>query len=146
MSVFGPFQFDPGERLLSREGVPVRLTHKATELLLAFLESDGKVLTKEFLIHRVWPSTFVADGSLTFQMNQVRQPLGGSAEHPKYIETIPKRGYRFVCPVERASDQVRPQVLAPPAPVEDPLIVAAPLPSPTLFPAERRRWRRAALV
>jgi DNA-binding winged helix-turn-helix (wHTH) protein/Tol biopolymer transport system component len=144
--VFGPFQFDADERSLIRDGVPVRLTHKAAELLLTFLESEGKILRKEFLIQRVWPSTFVADGSLTFQMNQLRQALGDSAEHPKYIETIPKRGYRFICPVERAFDHDRPPSPAPRAPEQDPPIEARPSAPPPAFPTDHRRWRRAAVV
>jgi DNA-binding winged helix-turn-helix (wHTH) protein/Tol biopolymer transport system component len=143
---FGPFVFDAAEQVLTKDGVPVRLTLKSSELLLALLESAGRVVTKEQLIHQVWPSTFVEDGSLTFHIHQVRQALGDSADHPQYIETIPRRGYRFVCPVERVSEEGSSQLPAPPAPEQDPPIEAPPPPSPTVFPAEQRRWRRAAVI
>jgi DNA-binding winged helix-turn-helix (wHTH) protein/Tol biopolymer transport system component len=155
MFAFGTFQFDPAERQLIRDGVKVRLTPKAADLLEVLLESGGQVVPKEALIQRLWPSTFVEDGNLAFHIHQIRHALGDSADHPQYIETIPKRGYRFVWPVERPPNQDRPKLPAPaPAqdppigapPIDAPRIEAPPASSPTVFPAQERRWGRAAAV
>jgi DNA-binding winged helix-turn-helix (wHTH) protein/Tol biopolymer transport system component len=141
---FGPFVFDAAEHALTKDDVPVRLTLKSSQVLLALVESAGRVVTKEQLIQQVW--TFVEEGSLTFHIHQVRQALGDSAEHPKYIETIPRRGYRFVCPVERAPNEDRPQLSAPPVAEQHGPIEAPPWTPPPVFPAEQRRWRRAAVL
>jgi DNA-binding winged helix-turn-helix (wHTH) protein/Tol biopolymer transport system component len=98
---FGPYRFDARDRLLTRDAAPIPLTPKAADLLLALLESDGRVVTKEELIQRVWPSTFVEGGSLTFQIYVLRQSLADSAEDPRYIETVQRRGYRFLVPIKR---------------------------------------------
>ena len=111
---FGPYRFDARDGVLTRAGEPVPLTPKAAHLLRVLLESEGQTLTKDELIRRVWPSTFVEDGSLPFQMHLVRQALGDAAADPKYIVTIPRRGYRFIVPVARLSDE-RPDPAGDPA-------------------------------
>src|SRR4029079_7658651 len=102
---FGPYRFDARDGVLTRAGEPVPLTPRAAALLRVLLESEGQTLTKDELIRRVWPSTFVEDGSLPFQIHLVRQALGDAAADPNYIVTIPRRGYRFIVPVARLSDE-----------------------------------------
>ena len=96
---FGAFRFVEGERSLQGPGGPVRLTRRTADLLAALLSSSGHVISKDELIRRVWRETFVADTNLTFQMNRLRRILGDDAASPAYIETVPGRGYRFICPV-----------------------------------------------
>jgi len=97
---FGHFRFHVADRTLTRDGVLIRLTPKTAELLLALLAADGRLVTKEELLQRIWPSTFVEDSNLPFQVHQVRQALDDSAAEPRYIETLPRRGYRFIHPIE----------------------------------------------
>src|SRR3954465_6197749 len=105
---FGPFRFDAADRLLTRDGDPVRLTPRAADVLLALLRHEGHVVTKEEFIRDVWGGAFVEDGTLTFHVHLVRQALKYGAGGQQYIETIPKRGYRFiaraqpVCPLPPA--------------------------------------------
>lgn len=93
---FGPFRFDAHSRLLTRDGLQAPLRPKAADLLLTFLESGGQVITKDDLLGKVWPDTSVAESSLTFQINQLRQSLGDGIDGQRYIETLPRRGYRFL--------------------------------------------------
>ena len=95
---FGPFRMDTGERRLLRGDQAVPLTPKAYETLLVLVGSAGRALDKDELLHRIWPDTFVEEGSLTRMISALRATLGES-EGP-FIETIPKRGYRFVAPVK----------------------------------------------
>jgi eukaryotic-like serine/threonine-protein kinase len=94
---FGPFRLDAGERLLLREGKPARLTIRAFDLLLVLVENNGHVVEKEELMKAVWPDSVVEEANLTVQISALRKVLGeGGSDGNKYIETIPKRGYRFV--------------------------------------------------
>jgi Tol biopolymer transport system component/DNA-binding winged helix-turn-helix (wHTH) protein len=96
---FGPFRLDSHERLLFRHGQQVPLTPKALDILLALVESSGHVLTKEELLRKVWADSFVEEGNLNRHISTLRKALGDDLEQPKYIETIPKRGYRFIASV-----------------------------------------------
>ena len=101
---FGPYRLDPAEKVLRREGVPVPLTPKAFETLLALVEKSGHVVGKDELMSRVWPDAFVEEQNLTFNISVLRKTLG-SDEGGAFIETIPKRGYRFTSNVQQiASD------------------------------------------
>ncbi|MGA2264062.1 MAG: winged helix-turn-helix domain-containing protein, partial [Acidobacteriota bacterium] len=95
---FGPFRMDLAEGLLLRDGRHIPLTPKAHETLLALVESGGHVIDKEELIKRIWPDTFVEEVNLAKNVSNLRKILGG-AQSDQYIETIPKRGYRFVASV-----------------------------------------------
>src|SRR5260370_19455901 len=95
---FGSFRIDTVERQLLRGDGPVQLTPKAYETLLALAENAGRALDKDELLRRVWPGTFVEEGSLTRNISVLRNALGDEDE--RYIETLPKRGYRFVAPVQ----------------------------------------------
>lgn len=104
---FGPFLLDPVERTLTREGRPVRLTPKDVGVLLALVERHGALVDREQLFARVWPGVIVEDCNLARHVATLRQALGDLADAPTYIETLPKRGYRFVAPVTtRPADEV----------------------------------------
>src|SRR5215813_7008132 len=98
---FGPYQLETNERILLREGQLVPLTPKAFETLLALVESGGHILDKEDLLKKVWPDTIVEEVSLAKKVSILRKVLGEDAGH-HYIETIPRRGYRFVAEVREA--------------------------------------------
>ncbi len=95
---FGPYRLETNERILLREGQHVPLTPKAFETLLALVESGGHILDKEDLLKKVWPDTFVEEVSLAKKVSILRKVLGEDGDH-HYIETIPRRGYRFVAAV-----------------------------------------------
>ena len=90
---FGPFRFDAGQRLLFRENEIVPLVPKAADTLLALLEQQGRVVDKDDLMKLVWPDAVVEDIGLARNISLLRKALG--AEAGLFIETIPKRGYRF---------------------------------------------------
>jgi eukaryotic-like serine/threonine-protein kinase len=93
---FGPFQVDITNRLLLRDGAPVALPPKVFEALYVLIENSGRVLEKGDLMNRLWPDCFVEEGNLTQTIFQLRKALGESAANQQYIETIPRRGYRFI--------------------------------------------------
>ena len=97
---FGPFRLDRMERVLFRADHPLTLTPKAFDLLLALVEQHGHVIEKEELMGTVWPETVVEESNLTHHISVLRKTLGESAGVPAYIETIPRRGYRFVAEVK----------------------------------------------
>ncbi len=95
---FGPFVLDPSERLLARAGQPVPITPKAFDMLVLLVERRGHLLQKKEIIQAIWPDSFVEEGNLCVTVSLLRKTLGGNHEH-KYIETVSKRGYRFVAEV-----------------------------------------------
>lgn len=98
---FGPFELDGGRRLLLRDGVMVPIVPKALELLELLIEERHRTLGKAELLQRLWPDTIVADNNLTVTMSALRKALGESAARPRYLQTLSRRGYRFV---EEAAD------------------------------------------
>lgn len=98
------FTVDFGSRLLLRDGRPVPLTPKAFDTLAALLEHPGEVLSKEDLLARVWPDSFVEEGILTQNIYTLRKALQEAGGTRTYIETIPRRGYRFAGPVSERSE------------------------------------------
>lgn len=110
---FGPFRFDPEEHLLVRDGKAIPLAPKVVETLLLFVQNAGRLIEKDDLMRRVWPSTFVEEGNLNKNIFTLRKTLGQWDGGLEYIETVPKRGYRFVAPVklERETD-AKPQLAA----------------------------------
>jgi serine/threonine protein kinase/tetratricopeptide (TPR) repeat protein len=100
---FGPFRFDSGKRVLVRDGVPVPLTPKATEILLVLVEQAGHLVDKDTLINQVWPDAFVEEGNLNKNIFFLRKALGTWEGEREYIETVPKRGYRFVAPISEVT-------------------------------------------
>jgi Tol biopolymer transport system component/DNA-binding winged helix-turn-helix (wHTH) protein len=101
---FGPFRIDLNERVLLREGRPVSLTPKALDCLLVLVENSGHIVEKGELMQRVWPDTFVEEMNLARHVSTLRKVLGDSSDDHQYIETIPKRGYRFVAGVREVQD------------------------------------------
>jgi len=110
---FGTFHFDSGQRLLFRDADLVPLPPKVTETLRALLESHGRVVEKADLIREVWPDTTVEDVGLARNISQLRKALGDEEDAGKYIETLPKRGYRFIAQV--VTDYPAPAKASPPA-------------------------------
>ena len=96
---FGPFRLDPSTPVLWREGHPVSLTPKALETLAILVRCGGRVVSREELIQAVWPDVAVEENNLSVNVSTLRKALGDGADGEKYIETVPRRGYRFVAPV-----------------------------------------------
>jgi Tol biopolymer transport system component/DNA-binding winged helix-turn-helix (wHTH) protein len=96
---FGPFRLDPSEHRLLRDGRPIPLTPKAFDVLRTLVESGGHLVEKEKLLKEVWPDSFVEEGALNRCVSVLRKALHDSSSGQQYIETVPKRGYRFVAPV-----------------------------------------------
>ena len=107
---FGPYQLDPSEKVLRRDGVPVSLTPKSFETLLALVEKSGRVVEKAELMARVWPDAFVEEQNLAFNISVLRKILGQDADGTAYIETVPKRGYRFTSNLHEISPAALPVV------------------------------------
>jgi DNA-binding winged helix-turn-helix (wHTH) protein/cytochrome c-type biogenesis protein CcmH/NrfG len=100
---FGEFELEPAERRLSRSGETVALTPKAFDVLLVLIRNAGRLVTKELLLRTVWPDCFVEDGILAVHISSVRKGLGDAGRKSRYIETVPRSGYRFIAAVERRS-------------------------------------------
>jgi Tol biopolymer transport system component len=96
---FGAFRLDAQERLLLRNGQTIALTPKAFDLLLALVERRGRLVGKEELFQTVWPDTIVEESNLSHNIAIIRKALGDGENGQKFIETVPKRGYRFVAGV-----------------------------------------------
>ncbi len=98
---FGTFEVDLAAGELRKSGVKQKLTGQPFQVLAILLERPGEVVTREELQKRLWPDTFVdVDHNLNTAINKIREVLGDSAESPRFVETLPRRGYRFVAPVE----------------------------------------------
>jgi len=104
---FKDFTIDTDQKVLLREGTPVALAPKVFETLLALIENHGRIVLKEELMKRLWPDTFVEEANLTFNIQQLRKSLGDNARSPTYIQTIARRGYRFIAAVEPLSSDVQ---------------------------------------
>jgi len=100
---FDVYCIDVGQRVLLSRGTPVPLGPKVFDTLLALAEEPGRVLEKDYLLKKIWPDTFIEEGSLARNVSTLRRVLGKSPEDQEYIETIPKRGYRFKSAVRRVS-------------------------------------------
>lgn len=96
---FGPFAFDPQNRLLWREGVEIALPPRVLGVLETLIDRPGEVVGRQELLDRVWKDAFVTDTSLAEAVSVLRQALGDDAQSPTYIQTVHRRGYRFVAPV-----------------------------------------------
>jgi TolB-like protein/DNA-binding winged helix-turn-helix (wHTH) protein len=102
---FGSFRFDPEDRLLSQNGKPIPLGPKVAETLLLLIQNAGHLVDKGDLLKQVWPDSFVEEGSLNKNIFFLRKVLGEQDRGLQYIETIPRRGYRFVAPVSQVVDE-----------------------------------------
>jgi TolB-like protein/DNA-binding winged helix-turn-helix (wHTH) protein/Tfp pilus assembly protein PilF len=98
---FGTFEVDLPAGELRKGGLKLKLTGQPFQVLAILLERPGEVVTREQLQKRLWPDTFVdVDHNLNTAINRIREVLGDSAESPRFVETLPRRGYRFIAPVE----------------------------------------------
>src|SRR5690349_14607934 len=93
---FGEFRLDPSRRTLRRGDEPLPLSPKAFDILLLLIENRSRALSKEELLKNIWPDTFVEEGNLKFNVSVIRKALGDES----WIETLPRRGYRFAGEVE----------------------------------------------
>jgi len=97
---FGSFHLDPDERVLRRDGAPVPLPPKAFDVLLVLVQRHGHILEKEALLKAAWPDAFVEEGNLPVNVSLLRKVLGDDRRNGnQFIETVAKRGYRFIAPV-----------------------------------------------
>ena len=99
---FDRFRLDAAERALWRGGELVPLTPKVFGILLALVENSGHVVQKDELMRQVWPDSFVEEGNLTQNISVLRKALGETTDGKPYIETVARRGYRFVASVRHA--------------------------------------------
>jgi len=102
---FGPYRLDIAEKLLFRGNERVPLTLKAIETLCVLIQNRGHLVEKAPLIEEVWPNTFVQEGTLAQNIFILRRTLGKSPDGSGYIETLPKRGYRFVAEVREVFEE-----------------------------------------
>src|SRR5262245_45474325 len=107
--VFGRFRVDARKRLLMSGNEIVMLPPKAFDTLLCLLENNGSVLSKEDLLRMVWPGEFVEENNLAQNISKIRRVLEEGPDGAKYIETIPKRGYRLVANIQVLEPAVLPQ-------------------------------------
>ena len=124
---FGPFELDLKSGELRKSGVLIKIQHQPLKVLTLLASRPGEVLTREEIQHEVWPDGVFVDfeQSLNFCIRHIRGVLNDSAVMPRYIETLPKRGYRWIAPVE----QVR---------REDAVVRPMPLPRPSDVPSPSR--------
>lgn len=101
---FGPFRLDPAERRLLRDDQQVALTPKCFDLLVILVGNSGHLLEKETLLERLWPGQFVEEANLSFNISTLRKALGEGQNGQRFIETVPKKGFRFVARVEERRD------------------------------------------
>ena len=95
----GPFRLDPSNECLWRGTEAIRLTHKAFAALHYLAKHPGRMVTKEELFQAIWPKVVVSDASLTTCMREIRKALKDDPKAPRYIETVHRRGYRFIAHV-----------------------------------------------
>jgi len=117
---FGEFRLDATERLLFRANNHVPLPPKAMDILVLLVERRGHLVDKDTLLKEIWPDTFVEEGSLTQNVSVLRKILTEARDGKEMIETIPKRGYRFIAPVREIEPEAppRPSPTGTPAPVK----------------------------
>lgn len=137
---FGPFRLEPDEKIVYRDGRPLPLTPKAFDTLFALVANAGRLVTKADLMTVVWPDTFVEEATLAQCVSVLRKALGDTPEGHRYIETLPKRGYRFGAVVSRIPAGRSASAVA----AEDVAPVLQPL--PTAAPSGRRLWWVALLL
>ncbi len=127
---FGAFEADLHARELRKQGMQIKLQEQPFQILAFLLEHPGEIVTREQLRQKLWPAdTFVdVDNSVNAAINRLREALGDSAESPRFVETLPRRGYRFVAPVteikgpERDSAPENANAVIPARPEEVPAI------------------------
>ena len=114
---FGPFELDPDAEQLRKRGVALKLQPKQFVVLLLLAQRAGEIVSRQEIQQRVWgDGTFVDfDRGINFCINQIRAALGDDADRPRYIETIPRRGYRFIANID-GNGKVEPEFSGSSAP------------------------------
>src|SRR5215475_12501851 len=120
---FGPYQLDPSMRILTRDGDAIPLTPKATEILLVLVKHAGQLVEKDELLKEVWPDTFVEEANLSQNIFTLRRALGDDRTGPKYIETVARRGYRFLAAVKTVPAST---TTSQPAGAQSPVVAVLP--------------------
>ena len=110
---FERFVLDPGDRRLMRGGEPVELNGRYFDALALLVREQGRLVSKDRFLDEVWRGVPVTDEALTQCIRTLRRQLGDDAAEPRFIETVPKHGYRFIAPVRMAEDQAVPPNLGP---------------------------------
>jgi Tol biopolymer transport system component/DNA-binding winged helix-turn-helix (wHTH) protein len=100
---FREFTVDSDQKVLLQNGRPLPLTPKVFDTLLILVNNGGRIVEKEELMSRLWPDTFVEESNLTFNIQQLRKALGDNARRPHFIETVARRGYRFIADVQEGT-------------------------------------------
>jgi DNA-binding winged helix-turn-helix (wHTH) protein len=113
---FGAFEADAATGELRRQGLRVKLNAQPFQVLLMLLERPGDLVTREEISRRLWPDgTFVdSDHGVNSAVNRIREALGDTANNPRFVETLARRGYRFVAPVETINPETVPPAEPPP--------------------------------
>jgi eukaryotic-like serine/threonine-protein kinase len=129
--VFGPFEYDEVSGSLCKHGTPIRLQGKPLKILSLLVNRSGQIVSRDELQQYLWEGTTFVDfeQGLNSAVNKLRQTLGDSADQPRYVETLPGRGYRFVAPVHRAST-----------------LALLEMPAPRLEPKRRRSIRQGLFL
>jgi TolB-like protein/DNA-binding winged helix-turn-helix (wHTH) protein/Tfp pilus assembly protein PilF len=145
---FGLFEADGRTGELRKQGRPLKLRGRPFDILLLLLRRAGDVVTREELRQHLWPAdTFVDfDHGLNSAVNRLREALGDSADNPRFVETLPKRGYRFVAPVEAVARVLAPPGPGPSLPEPQPPAVDAAAPLPETVPTPEASPRPSAGV
>ncbi len=123
---FGPFTLRVGERLLTRDGVPLELGGRAMDVLLALVARANEVVSKEELLAEAWPGVVVSDGSLRYQITMLRQALGDGQDGARYVSNVVGRGYCFVARISRHAAEPEPAAGRDEAPPVEPGLPAPP--------------------
>src|SRR5712675_122565 len=113
--VFGPFEYEDLSGRLTKYGMPLRLQGKPLQILSVLVSRPGEIVNREQLQRHLWGGTTFVDfeQGLNSAVNKLRQTLGDSADQPRYVETLPGQGYRFIAPVQRASTHAVLEMAAP---------------------------------
>ncbi|MFA9200358.1 MAG: transcriptional regulator [Cypionkella sp.] len=113
---FGPFVLDPADRRLCRDGAPVEVNARYLDALILLVAERGRLVTKDRFMDEVWRGIPVTDEALTQCIRSLRRALGDDAAAPRFIETVPRHGYRFAADVTQAGDPPMPMPAPAPAP------------------------------
>lgn len=130
----GEWQVEPELNIITRAGREIRLEPNVMALLVCLSERAGAVVSKDELMRQVWTERFVTDGVLTTSIWELRRALGDDARNPRFIQTVPRKGYRLIAPVSMRAETNDP---APPAPLPA---------STTASPPRAIRWKKPALA
>jgi DNA-binding winged helix-turn-helix (wHTH) protein len=130
---FADFRLDPTNARLWQGAQVIALTPKVFDVLHYLVTHADRLVTKDALLDAVWPETAVSDGVVRMAIGDLRRALGDTAQAPRYIATVQRRGYRFVAPVTCVTPEAAPPAEATPAPL------APPSPAPPLLPRPPHR-------